>query len=304
MLQRLAQGPSTLKAREELWFYLLVSPFFIGFVLFIAYPILASLYYSFTRYDVLTPPEWVGFRNYIELGTDRLFLKSLLVTTVYTVGSVGLGLAASLGLALLLNQKVPGVNIFRTIFYLPTIVSGVALATLWMWIFNADFGILNYLIYKVTGEKGPLWLQSEEWVIPALIIVSVWGIGGTMVIFLAGLQGIPTELYEAAQLDGAGGLQCFYYITLPMLSPVIFFNGLTGMIGSFQVFTSAMVMTGGGPNYASFFFVLYIYQSAFRNFRMGFASALSWVLFVIILILTLLSFRSSASWVHYEGEAL
>lgn len=304
MLQRLLSKHRTLKQTEEMWFYLLVSPFFIGFVLFIAYPILASLFYSFTRYDVLNPPEWVGLRNYIELGSDQLFFKSLQVTTVYTVGAVGLGLAASLGLALLLNQKVPGVNIFRTIFYLPTIVSGVALATLWMWIFNADFGILNFILYKITGQKGPLWLQSEEWVVPALIIVSLWGVGGTMVIFLAGLQGIPSELYEAADLDGAGRIQKFLHVTFPMLSPVIFFNALTGMIGSFQVFTGAMVMTAGGPNYASYFFVLYIYQSAFRSFRMGFASALSWVLFIIILILTLLTFRSSASWVHYEGEAL
>jgi multiple sugar transport system permease protein len=304
LLQRWIQKPRTLRQTEEMWFYILVSPFFIGFVVFTLYPILASLYYSFTRYDVLTPPVWVGLKNYIEMATDDLFLKSLKVTTVYTIGSVTLGLLCSLGLSMLLNNRVPGVNLFRTIFYLPTIVSGVALATLWMWIFNADFGILNYIIFQVTGEKGPIWLGSEQWVIPALIMVSVWGIGGTMVIFLAGLQGVPTELYEAAELDGAGGGRKFLNVTLPMLSPVIFFNALTMMIGSFQVFTTAMVMTDGGPNYASYFFVFYIYQAAFRSFRMGFASALAWVLFIIIMALTVISFRSSASWVHYEGDAI
>ena len=299
MLKRL-----TLRQWEEAWFLILVSPFFLGFLVFTAYPLLASFYYSLSRYDVLSPPSWVGLSNYQELFSDDLFWKSLQVTSIYTLGSVVLGMVCSLGLALLLNQRVPGLKYFRTIFYLPSIISGVALATLWMWIFNADFGILNFLIYQLSGLKGPIWLGSEQWVVPSLIVVSLWGLGGTMVIFLAGLQGIPTELYEAADMDGAGPVNKFVSITLPMLSPVVFFNGLTGMIGSFQVFTTAMVMTSGGPNYASYFLVLYIYNAAFRNFRMGFASALAWVLFVIVLILTLLSFRSSASWVHYEGESI
>jgi len=294
----------TLRQWEEAWFLILVSPFFLGFLVFTAYPLLASFYYSLSRYDVLSPPSWVGLSNYQELFSDDLFWKSLQVTSIYTLGSVVLGMVCSLGLALLLNQRVPGLKYFRTIFYLPSIISGVALATLWMWIFNADFGILNFLIYQLSGLKGPIWLGSEQWVVPSLIVVSLWGLGGTMVIFLAGLQGIPTELYEAADMDGAGPVNKFVSITLPMLSPVVFFNGLTGMIGSFQVFTTAMVMTSGGPNYASYFLVLYIYNAAFRNFRMGFASALAWVLFVIVLILTLLSFRSSASWVHYEGESI
>ena len=297
MLKRLS-----LRQREEVWFIVLVSPFFLGFLIFTAYPLLASFYYSLSRYDVLTPPSWVGLNNYLELVKDTLFWKSLFVTTLYTLGSVILGMIFSLGLALLLNQNVPGLKVFRTIFYLPSIISGVALATLWIWIFNSDFGILNFLISSLTGLKGPSWLASEQWVVPSLIIVSLWGLGGTMVIFLAGLQGIPTELYEAADLDGANGLRKFLSITLPLLTPVVFFNGLTGMIASFQVFTTAMVMTGGGPNYASYFLVLYIYNSAFRNFRMGFASALAWILFAIVMILTLFSFRSSASWVHYEGE--
>ena len=176
----------------------------------------------------------------------------------------------------------------------------MTLALLWMWIFNPEFGLINYLVWQLTGLQGPLWLQSEIWVLPALTIISLWGVGGTMIIYLAGLQGIPTELYEAAELDGATSWRKLRFITLPLLSPVILFTGIIGMIGSFQVFSVAQVLTQGGPNYASLFYVLYIYQVAFRNFRMGYASALAWVLFLIVLLVTLVVFRLSPSWVHYE----
>ncbi len=292
----------TIQRREAIWFYILVAPWIIGFVLFLAGPLLASLYFSFTKYDVVSPPIWVGVQNYLRLPQDALFVQSLKVTTIYTAATVPLGIVVSLALALLLNQHVPGVRFFRTAFYLPTVISGVALSLLWLWLFNPDFGLINFLIYQIAGVKGPAWLESETWVLPALVIVSLWGVGGTMVIFLAGLQGIPTELYEAAELDGATGMRRLWSITLPLLSPVIFFNAITGMIGTFQVFTTAKVMTGGGPNYASFFYVLYLYQVAFRNFQMGYASALAWVLFLIVLLLTLIVFRTSSSWVHYEGD--
>lgn len=294
----------SLQRREALWFYVLISPFLIGFLLFTAGPLLASLYLSFTNYDLVSAPTWLGATNYSKLWNDSFFWKSLRVTTVYTLLSVAPGLIFSLGLALLLNQRVPGVRLLRTLFYLPTIVSGVALAALWRWIFNADFGVLNYALWELFGIKGPLWLTSESWVLPSLSIIALWGVGGTMVIFLAGLQGIPTELYEAAELDGATGWRRLWRITLPLLSPVIFFNLITSMIGAFQVFTTPQVLTKGGPNYASLVYVLYLFQVGFRDFRMGYASALAWVLFIIVLVLTVIAFRSSASWVHYEEKDL
>jgi multiple sugar transport system permease protein len=294
----------SLQRREALWFYLLIAPFLLGFLAFTAGPLFASLYLSLTNYDLVSAPTWVAQANYSRLWGDSFFWKSLRVTTVYTLLSVAPGLLFSLVLALLLNQRVPGMRLFRTIFYLPTVVSGVALAALWQWIFNSEFGLLNYLLWQVVGIDGPLWLGSESWVLPSLSLIALWGVGGTMVIFLAGLQGIPTELYEAAALDGATGLRRLWRITLPLLSPVIFFNLITGIIGAFQVFTTPQVLTKGGPNYASLVYVLYLYQVGFRDFRMGYASALAWVLFAIVLVLTILAFRSSAAWVHYEDEGL
>jgi len=199
-----------------------------------------------------------------------------------------------------MNQKVRGILWFRTLYYLPSVISGVAVSLLWVWIFNPQFGVLNYLLGKV-GITGPEWLYSEFWVLPAFVIMSLWTIGGGMIIFLAGLQGIPIELYEAAELDGANQIQKFFRITIPMISPIIFFNLVMGIIGSFQVFTQAYIMTSGGPHYASLFYVLYLYQQAFQYFRMGYASALAWILFLVILFFTLLVFKSSPLWVYYEG---
>ncbi|MDZ4720289.1 MAG: sugar ABC transporter permease [Roseiflexaceae bacterium] len=292
----------SIRRREELWFYTLISPWVLGFLAFTAGPLLASLFFSFTRYDVVSPPIWTGLQNYARLLEDDLFLQALKVTTLYTIITVPLGIVVSLGLALLLNRDVPGIRFFRTAIYLPTVTSGVALALLWMWLFNPEFGLINYGVAALTGWRGPLWLQSETWVLPALVLMALWGVGGTVVIYLAGLQGIPTELYEAAELDGATGVTRLWSITLPLLSPVIFFTTITGMIGTFQVFTTIKVATNGGPNYASLVYVVYLYNVAFRDFQMGYASALAWVLFIIVLLLTLLAFRSSASWVHYEDE--
>ncbi len=292
-------GPMAKK--EELYFYLCISPWIIGFLIFIAGPIFASLFFSFCNYDVVTSPDWVGIQNYKRLFSDPLFWQSLKVTSYYSLVSVPLGIALSLIIAILLNQNIRGLAWFRTIYYMPSVISGVAVSLLWMWIFNPEFGILNFLLWKLFHIQGPAWLMSEEWVIPALIIMSLWGIGGDIVIYLAGLQGIPTELYEAAEIDGANSFNKFLNITIPMMSPVLLFTLIMGIINSFQVFTQAYVMTGGGPHYASLFYVLYIYQNAFQFFSMGYASALSWILFLIMLVLTALIFKSSPLWVYYES---
>jgi multiple sugar transport system permease protein len=291
---------SRLARVEERWFYLFISPWIIGFLVFTAGPMLASLFFSFTQYDIAHPPKWIGLDNYNTMVHTDLFWKSLGVTTYYSLVSVPLGIVISLAIALLLNQRVRGMAFFRTIFYTPAVVSGVAVALLWLWMFDSQFGLINWGL-SFLGIQGPQWLLDENTVIPALIIMSLWGIGGGIVIYLAGLQGIPTELYEAAAIDGANGWHKFLHITLPMMSGVIFFNLIIGIISSFQVFTQAYIMTGGGPHYASLFYVLYLYQNAFQYFNMGYASALAWVLFLIVLGITLAVFKSSGRWVYYEG---
>jgi multiple sugar transport system permease protein len=294
-------GMSPMAKREERYFYLCISPWIAGFLIFTAGPIVASLFFSFCNYDVVTSPNWVGIQNYKRLISDPLFWQSLKVTSYFSLASVPLGIILSLIIAILLNQNIRGLTWFRTIYYMPSVISGVAVALLWMWIFNPEFGVLNFLLWKLFHIQGPAWLMSEEWVIPALIIMSLWGIGGDIVIYLAGLQGIPTELYEAAEIDGANSFNKFLNITIPMMSPVLLFTLIMGIINSFQVFTQAYVMTRGGPHYASLFYVLYIYQNAFQFFSMGYASALSWILFLIILALTFLIFKSSPLWVYYES---
>jgi len=271
-------------------------------------PMIASLYLSSTSWTMLAPPVSVGLANYNAiLADDPLFLESLGNTLYYVAFSVPLGLVVALGLALLLDQKVKGTTVFRTAFFLPSITNMVAVAMLWLWVFNPEFGLLNALL-QIVRIKGPLWLQSEYWAKPSLILMSLWGTGGTMMVFLAALQGIPHELYEAAELDGAGPAGKFLHITLPMISPAMLFNLVVGIIGSFQVFTQAFVMTGtaqpgseGGPNNATLFVVLYLFKKAFQEFRMGYASALAWVLFFIILAATIVQMRLAKRWVHYEG---
>jgi multiple sugar transport system permease protein len=262
---------------------------------------LASLILSFCKYDLHTL-KWVGTKNYEVLFTqDPLFWKSLGNTAIYVLFSVPIGLAGSLLIALLLNQKVRGMPFFRTAFYLPSLVPAVASSLVWMWVFHPDSGILNYTL-SLIGIKGPAWLLDPDTALASLIIMSLWGIGGgRMIIFLAGLQGIPDDLYEAASLDGAKGWAVFRHVTLPMLSPTIFFNLILGIIGSFQVFTSAFVMTGGGPNNATMMYVLYLYNNAFRYFKLGKASAMAWVLFAILLVFTVIQFKNAAKWVYYEG---
>ncbi|HOJ22684.1 MAG TPA: sugar ABC transporter permease [Armatimonadota bacterium] len=280
-----------------------MSPWLLGFLIFTAGPMLTSLYLSFCKYDLHTL-TWVGTKNYEVLLTrdaGGLFWKSLTNTALYVLFSVPLGLTGSLLVAMLLNQKVKGIALFRTLFYLPSLVPAVASALIWQWVFHPDAGLLNYGLSKV-GVDGPDWLQDPKTALSSLIIMSLWGIGGgRMIIFLAGLQGISDELYEASSLDGAGAWHQFRHVTLPMLSPTIFFNLVLGIIGSFQVFTSAYVMTGGGPNNATLMYVLYLYRNAFVYFKLGKASAMAWILFVILLVFTIIQFKSASKWVYYEG---
>jgi multiple sugar transport system permease protein len=293
------QRPKTMDAVS---FYAYTSPWIFGFLVFTLGPMLASIYFSLTEWNMLSAPRFVGLANFSKLlTTDKVFYHSLWVTAYYTFGSVPLGMVAGLLIALLMNAKVRGITVFRTIYYLPSLVSGVAVALLWRWVFNPQMGVINGLLWQV-GIKGPGWVFSQDWVIPSFIIMSLWGVGGSMIIYLASLQGVPSELYEAANIDGAGSWRRFLSITLPMISPVLFFNLIMGIIGSFQVFTQSFVMTEGGPNNGSLFLVLYLYRNAFQYFKMGYASSLAWVLFLIIMVFTLLVFRSSSVWVYYESE--
>ena len=291
----------SLARRETLTFYLLVSPWLVGFLIFVLGPMVASLFISFTRWDLLSPAEFIGLQNYEKMFTrDPLFWQSLKVTAIYTVVYVPLELAGGLLLALLMNQKLRFVGLFRTIYYLPSVLPGVAFVVLWMWILHPDVGLLNTLLSYV-GIQGPRWLVDPRWALPALLMMSMWGLGRSMVIYLASLQGIPEHLYEAAAIDGAGSWHTFWRITLPMLTPTIFFNLVLSVISTFQTFTSAFVATDGGPLDSTLFYVLYLFRQAFQYFNMGYASALAWVFFVLILTLTLLIVRSSDRWVYYEG---
>jgi multiple sugar transport system permease protein len=295
--------PRRLVDRPGFWGFLFITPWLTGFLIFTLSPMLTSAWLSLNKYDLNTI-EFVGGENYRRLLMhDPLFWKSLQNTLIYALFTVPLGICGSLAIALLLNQNVRGQRLFRTLFYLPSLVPAVASAILWQWVFNAENGILNISL-SVFGLPNIEWLQDEKWTMPAFIIMSLWGIGGgRMIIFLAGLQGIPESYYEAARLDGATPWQMLRRITLPMLSPVMFFNLILGVIGAFQVFTSAYVMTGGGPNNASLFYSLYLFRNAFEYFKLGKASAMAWLLFALLLVLTLIQFKMSKRWVYYEGEA-
>lgn len=291
-----------LNRAEATWGIIFAAPWIAGFAIWTAGPMIASLVLSLMQWDLLTPPRFVGVGNYATLvGNDPSVLQSLKVTTIYAFVALPLHVALGLFVALLLNQNIRFQSLVRTVYYLPAVVSGVAVALLWRWIFSPDFGLLNTLLGYV-GISGPAWIASETWVLPSFIVMSLWGIGGGMIIYLAGLQGIPTELYEAAEVDGASDWVRFWNVTIPMLSPVLLFNLIIGIIGALQEFVRAYVMTGGGPHDASLFFMLYLYRNAFEYFKMGYASALAWLLFAYILILTLLVLRSSAAWVYYEGQ--
>lgn len=282
---------------------LFAAPWIVGFLAFTLYPIIASFYYSLHVYTTFGQPmQWVGFSNYRELlGQDKLFWVSLYNTAYMVILGVPFHIALAIILALLLNLKLRGVAIYRTIYYLPTIVPVVATSVLWLWIFNPEYGLINAGL-SLLGLRGPGWLADPGMAKLALILMGSWTIGGTVVIFLAGLQDIPQQLYEAAMIDGAGVLQRVFYVTLPMLSPVIFFNFIIAVIGGFQTFTEAFIMTQGGPLDATLFYALYLYRNAFEFFKMPYASAMAWVLFLVVVTATIIVFRTSARFVYYEGE--
>ncbi len=293
----------TLAQKEAILSWVFILPWFIGFLAWIAGPMLYSLYLSFTEASILRPPVYIGLDNYRDLFSFSevvsLFWRTLYNTSYYVFISVPLGIALGFAIAMALNQEIVGRGIWRTIYYLPSVIPGVAVSLLWILIFNKEFGVLNSVL-RVVGIEGPAWLYEKAWAKPALIIMSLWGAGGPMLIFLAGLQGIPTELFDAAKVDGAGAWRRFRHVTIPMVSPTVFFVLITGIIGSFQVFTNTYVMTQGGPSNSTMMYVLYLFNLAFQQFRMGYASALAWVYFIILMFFTLLIFRSSAAWVYYE----
>jgi multiple sugar transport system permease protein len=289
----------SLAQREEIAGWLFIAPAVLGVLIWLAGPMIYSVWLSMTDWDLIRSPRFVGGANFVRMANDSLFYKSLWVTLYYTAFHVPLTLVLAFLVALLLNTNTRGIAFFRTLYYLPSIVPAVANSVLWIWIFNSEFGLLNLLLRNL-GMNKVLWLQDPRTALPALIIMSLWSLGGTMIIYLAGLNGIPEQLYEAAKIDGAGSWARFWKITLPMMTPVIFFNLILQIIGSFQVFTASYLMTRGGPNYATNFYVLYLFDNAFSWFDMGYAAALAWVLFFIILALSMLVFRSGSRWVYYE----
>jgi multiple sugar transport system permease protein len=284
---------------EFRWGILMAMPAILGFLIFTIGPMLASFFFSLTDWTIGGSPSFIGADNYERLVKDELFWKSLSVTTYYTLASVPLMLIVGFAIAMLLNQQVRGLSFWRTIYYIPSLVPLVANSVLWIWIFNPDFGLLNSVLRQL-GAPTSQWIYSETMVVPSLIIMSTWGFGNAMVIFLAGLQGVPRHLYEAVSIDGGGVWARFRYVTLPFMTPTIFYNLVVGVIGTFQVFAQAYIMTQGGPNNASLFYIYYLYRTAFTESEMGYASALAWVLFMVIMIVTFLLFRNARRWVYYE----
>jgi multiple sugar transport system permease protein len=292
---------------NDRWGYLFLAPWLIGFFVFTLGPFIASLYLSFTDYQLVGAPEWVGLKNYVTMFSslwsdsgDIYVWTALKNTLYYTSLHVPLSLILAFFIALLLNANVRAMPLFRTLFYLPSITAGVATSILWLWLLNPN-GLVNYAL-SLVGIQGPAWFGSTLWAMPGLIIMSLWGIGGTIIINLAGLQGVPQQLYEAASIDGAGWWEQMRHVTVPIMTPTIFFTMIMGLIASFQVFTPALIITNGGPGTSTLFYLLHLWRNGFRWFNMGYASALAWFLFVIILIFTLLQLRLSRGWVYYEGE--
>ena len=291
----------SLQARETLDAYIGLLPFLLGFVIFTVGPLIYSFYLSFTRYDILSAPRWSGFENYARMasGDDTLW-QSLKVTVIYTMVAVPVQVVVGYGMALLLNLKVRGLSFWRTAFYMPAVVPAMAVAYVFAWMLQSDVGLLNQSL-RAIGLPGPKWFGDPNWVLAAFILMSAWAVGGTLLLYLSALQGVPTELYDASKVDGANAWRRFLNVTLPMTSPVIFFVFLTGMIGTFQVFTVAFVTTNGGPGNASLFYLLYLYRTGWEYLQMGYAAAMAWFLFVILLVITLLSLRLSRATVFYEG---
>jgi len=298
-INRLRHWFKTPRGRNTITGYLFLSPFILGVLFWVLYPAMMAAWLTFQNWNLITPAKYVGLGNFQTMVNDPLFWQSLKVTSIFTFFSVPLSLIMSFLMAMLINTKVRGIALFRTIYYLPSIVPAVANAVLWAWILNTDFGLLNAVLNSF-GLPKIAWLQRPEWALPALVLMSLWGVGQSMIIFLAGLQGIDEVYYEAAKIDGAGSWAQLVHITIPMMSSVIFFNLILGVIGSFQVFTAGFLITNGGPQNATLFFVLYLYRVGFQYLKMGYASALSWVLFFIILIFTVIIFKTAGRRVYYQ----
>jgi len=281
------------------WGLLFISPWLVGLSVFTLYPIAASLYYSLCDYSVLQPAYFIGLGNYQDLFTDEVFWITLKNTFIYAILALPLGLMVAFSMALLLNTGVRGMAFYRTIYFLPSLVPAVAAAILWLWIFNGEYGILNYVL-SWFGIRGPGWLSDPTWSKPALVVLSLWGVGNAIVIYLAGLQDVPQHLYEAADIDGASWFQKIWNVTIPMVSPVILFNLIMGIIGTFQIFALPYIMLPGGqPARSAYFYTVYLYDNAFPYLQMGYASAMAWVMFVIILVLTLVALKLAERHVHY-----
>jgi multiple sugar transport system permease protein len=294
----------TLRRRETVAGYLFISPWIVGFVLLQLGPMLASLLLSLTLYKLVEAPQFVGLQNYITAFTnDELFWPSLRRSFYFVVLDVPVGICLSLFLAVLLNQRLRGTSVFRTLFYLPSVTPTVAAIFFWLWILQPEWGLLNWGL-SLLGVRGPAWLASTEWSIPSLAMMDLWATaGGTrMIIFLAGLQGIPHELYEAAAIDGAGAWRRLRHVTLPLLTPSLFFVTVLTIIFALRTFTSAYIASGGGPAYSTWFYTFHLFKQAFQFFNMGYASALGWIFFVVLLVFTYVQVRLQTRWVHYEGE--
>ncbi len=304
LLARLVGAKTRYQTRKALWGYLFALPWILGLIIFWGGPILASLYYSFTKYGVTDTPTFIGTKNFVTaFTTDDLFWSSLGRTFTFAVVFVPVAIIGALLLAILLNQKLKGTNVYRTIFFVPHLLPAVAIAVVWSFLLAPKLGPINEFLRNMGIAEPPAWLSSRDSALWSVIMINVWAAmgGNTMLIFLAGLQGVPQELYEAADIDGAGGWSKFRNVTLPLISPTIFFNVVLAIIASLKVFTTAFVTTQGGPSYGTWFFALHIYNEAFKYFRLGYGSALAWVLAVILIVFTFIQISYSRRWVHYEG---
>lgn len=291
----------TLRARRTLTGYLFICPFILGFFLFFIVPAMVAAWLTFYDWNMISRPVFIGLGNFQRIFRDSLLHQSIKVTVTFSLLSVPTSLVLSFLIALLMNTRVRGISLFRTIYFLPSIVPSVANAVLWSFVFNAEFGLLNALL-DLIGLPKVMWLQDPQLALPALVLMSLWGLGGSMVIYLAGLQGIPEVFYEAAEIDGAGRWHKLRHVTIPLISSIIFFNLIMGIIGSFQVFTAGFLITGGGPRHATLFYVLYVYRTAIQHLDMGYACLLAWILFFIIMSMTLLVFRGVGGLIYYEDS--